>query len=211
MNIGALRNEYTKAVLEINSVDHSPFRQFKKWFNEAIAAELLEPSAMILSTVDQNHCPSQRTVLLKAFDKNGFVFFTNYSSKKALQIQNNANVSIHFPWYGLERQVMISGQAKKISTKKSIEYFMSRPFNSQLSAWVSHQSKVISSRSILEIKFAEMKKKFQEGKVPLPDFWGGFLIKPSSFEFWQGRANRLHDRIYYEYVDENWEISRLSP
>jgi pyridoxamine 5'-phosphate oxidase len=140
------------------------------------------------------------------------VFYTNYKSRKALQIQENAKVSILFPWYALERQVCIQGVAEKVSTATSLKYFTSRPHGSQLGAWVSQQSSVISSRSILEMKLAEMKQKFKEGKVPLPDFWGGYKIKPTSFEFWQGRQSRLHDRLIYEKDNaDDWKIARLAP
>lgn len=209
--IAALRQEYTKASLDIDSVDKDPIVQFEKWFLEAQESQILEPNAMVLSTVNQKNEPFQRTVLMKALDARGIVFYTNYSSRKATQIKANNQVSVLFPWYGLERQVAISGIAEKISTKESFKYFTSRPHGSQLGAWVSQQSSVISSRSILETKLAEMKRKFKEGKVPLPDFWGGYLIKPITVEFWQGRQNRLHDRILYEKDGDDWKISRLAP
>lgn len=211
-NIADLRKEYTKASLDIESVNSNPFQQFEKWFKEAQAGELLEPNAMVLSTVDAAGQPFQRTVLMKALDDEGIVFYTNYKSRKAQQIEGNNKVNILFPWYPMERQVAIQGIATKISTKESLNYFLSRPHGSQLGAWVSQQSEVISSRSLLEMKLAEMKQKFKEGKVPLPDFWGGYKIEPTSFEFWQGRQSRLHDRLIYQLdVDGNWKISRLSP
>jgi len=210
-NIADLRQEYTLASLEIDAVDKNPFSQFRKWFEEASKSELLEPNAMVISTVDDNQQPFQRTVLMKALDDEGIVFYTNYKSRKAQQIAKNANVSILFPWYGLERQVAIIGRAEKVSTKESLKYFTSRPHGSQLGAWVSEQSSVISSRSILEMKLNEMKQKFKEGKVPLPDFWGGYRIIPSSFEFWQGRKSRLHDRLFYSKENNNWKIERLAP
>ena len=210
-DIADLRREYTLASLDIDSVDQNPIVQFRKWFEEAKAGELLEPNAMVVSTVDENGQPFQRTVLMKALDDKGIVFYTNFSSRKAQQISQNSQVSLLFPWYGLERQVAITGRAEKVSTKESLEYFTSRPYGSQLGAWVSDQSSVISSRSILELKLAEMKRKFKEGKVPLPDFWGGFRIIPSSFEFWQGRQSRLHDRLIYEQEGNLWKISRMAP
>ena len=210
-SIAALRKEYTKASLDINSVDPDPIKQFQKWFLEAQKSEVLEPNAMVLSTVNNQNQPFQRTVLMKALDERGIVFYTNYSSRKAEHMKFNSKVSALFPWYSLERQVAINGVAEKISTKESLKYFTSRPHGSQLGAWVSQQSTVISSRSILESKLAEMKRKFKEGKVPLPDFWGGYLIQPETIEFWQGRQNRLHDRIIYEKAEDSWEISRLSP
>ena len=211
-SIADLRQEYTKAALDVESANESPFVQFEKWFGEAQSGELLEPNAMVLSTVDELNRPFQRTVLMKALDHSGLVFYTNYKSRKARHIEKNNQVSVLFPWYAMERQVFIQGVAKKVSAKESLKYFTSRPHGSQLGAWVSQQSQVISSRSILEMKLAEMKQKFKEGKVPLPDFWGGYRIEPTSFEFWQGRQNRLHDRLLYEQQAKgNWKISRLSP
>ncbi|GHE64098.1 pyridoxamine 5'-phosphate oxidase [Roseivirga thermotolerans] len=211
-SIADLRQEYTKAALDVESANESPFVQFEKWFGEAQSGELLEPNAMVLSTVDEMNRPFQRTVLMKALDHSGLVFYTNYKSRKARHIEKNNQVSVLFPWYAMERQVFIQGVAKKVSAKESLKYFTSRPHGSQLGAWVSQQSQVISSRSILEMKLAEMKQKFKEGKVPLPDFWGGYRIEPTSFEFWQGRQNRLHDRLLYEkQAKGHWKISRLSP
>ena len=211
-DIASLRQEYTQAELNENSVAKSPFEQFEHWFKEATQGQLLEPNAMVLSTVDQNKQPFQRTVLLKTFNEDGFVFYTNYESRKAHQINEHPHVSLLFPWYALERQVIITGSVKKVTTKESMQYFLTRPRGSQLGAWVSNQSEVITSRSILETKLAEMKRKFKEGKIPLPDHWGGYRVIPDSIEFWQGRANRLHDRIMYEISDNNeWSIKRLSP
>ena len=211
-DIADLRREYSQAALEIDSVATDPLTQFQKWFKEAQEAEVLEPNAMVLSTVDSQHRPFQRTVLMKALDSKGIVFYTNYKSRKAQQIEENNQVSVLFPWYALERQVLITGTAEKVSTKESMAYFASRPFGSRLGAWVSQQSQVISSRSILEMKLAEMKRKFKDGKVPLPDFWGGYRILPNSFEFWQGRKNRLHDRLMYSKEDNrNWIIERMAP
>ena len=211
-NIANLRREYSRAALEIDSVAADPLTQFQKWFKEAQQAAVLEPNAMILSTVDPQHRPFQRTVLMKALDTKGIVFYTNYKSRKAQQIAKNNQVSVLFPWYALERQVLITGAAKKVSTRESMAYFASRPFGSRLGAWVSQQSRVISSRTILETKLAEIKQKFKDGKVPLPDFWGGYRIIPDYFEFWQGRKNRLHDRLVYSINDEKgWEIERMAP
>lgn len=210
IDVAALREEYSGAELDLNSVDELPINQFRKWFEEAVSGELLEPNAMVLSTFGDG-TPDQRTVLMKAYDEKGIVFYTNYKSKKARQILDNSGVSLLFPWYGLQRQVKITGHATKISVGESMSYFASRPFGSQLGAWVSHQSEVITSRSILEMKLAEMKEKFKNGKVPLPDFWGGFRVVPDTIEFWQGRPNRLHDRIFYEKAGEGWTKSRLSP
>lgn len=211
VDVANLRKEYTKANLDVDSVDKSPLIQFEKWFQEAISAELQEPNAMVLSTSDSQMNISQRTVLLKAYDHFGFTFYTNYKSKKALQIEQNPKVSLLFPWYGLERQVSISGTAEKISKKESLKYFLSRPKGSQLGAWVSQQSQVITSRSILEMKMKEIQTKFKNGEIPLPDFWGGFRVIPNLIEFWQGRPNRLHDRLLYTSTNPGWQIDRLSP
>lgn len=211
-NIADLRREYSQSALDIDSALESPHAQFRKWFEEAQKSEVLEPNAMVLSTVDENHQPFQRTVLMKALDSKGIVFYTNYNSRKAQQIAENSQVSVLFPWYSLERQVIVLGRAEKVSVKESMAYFASRPFGSQLGAWVSQQSKVISSRSILEMKLAEMKQKFKDGKVPLPDFWGGYRIVPESFEFWQGRKSRLHDRLHYLHdAQGGWTIERMAP
>jgi pyridoxamine 5'-phosphate oxidase len=186
--------------------------QFRKWFQEARDAGLLEPNAMTLATADAAGFVNARTVLLKAYDDRGFVFFTNYGSRKAHEIAGNARVAVLFPWLALERQVAIRGEAIKISHAESLTYFMSRPVGSRIGAWVSEQSRAINSRKLLEAKFQEMMEKFRDGKVPLPDFWGGYRIEPHSFEFWQGGANRLHDRFFYSKTPQgNWEISRLQP
>ena len=211
-NIADLRKEYTRASLDIESVFEDPFKQFEKWFKEAQEGQLPEPNAMVLSTVDAEGQPFQRTVLMKALEEKGIVFYTNYKSRKAEQMAENNRVNVLFPWFPMERQVAVQGRAVKVSSKESLAYFLSRPHGSQLGAWVSQQSQVIGSRSILEMKLAEIKQKFKEGKVPLPDFWGGYRIEPTSFEFWQGRQNRLHDRLLYQKQDDgSWKISRLSP
>ncbi|WP_421976218.1 pyridoxamine 5'-phosphate oxidase [Roseivirga seohaensis] len=211
-NIADLRQEYTKASLDLDTVAPSPFTQFRKWFDEAIKSEVLEPNAFVLSTVAEGGKPFQRTVLMKALDDTGVVFYTNYKSRKAQQIDANPQVSILFPWYALERQVAITGRIEKVTKMESLAYFTSRPHGSQLGAWVSHQSQVIKSRSILEMKLQEMKAKFMEGKVPLPDFWGGYRIVPETFEFWQGRQSRLHDRIMYQKLEgEEWSTFRMAP
>jgi pyridoxamine 5'-phosphate oxidase len=166
---------------------------------------------MTLATVDDAGQPWTRTVLLKAFDQRGFVFYTNYTSDKARQIDARPQVSVLFPWLPLQRQVQITGRAEKVPTRESLKYFLSRPRGSQLGAWVSAQSSVISSRQVLETKLAELKRKFGEGKVPLPDFWGGYRIVADTVEFWQGRPNRLHDRFRYRRLSGGWTVNRLSP
>lgn len=213
LDLSALRQEYANQELDISTVSTCPFEQFQKWFEQAMNSQLLEPNAMVLGTVDEENRPSQRTVLLKYFDAKGFVFFTNYGSRKARQIQSNASVSLLFPWLGLHRQVEISGLAIKVTTTESLKYFTLRPRGSQLGAWVSRQSEVVSSRSILETKWDELKRKFGDGEIPLPSFWGGYRIQPTRFEFWQGGASRLHDRIEYRLdVNEGtWQLGRLAP
>ena len=211
-DIAAIRKEYTQAELTEASVFSDPIKQFEKWFQEAVDSKMVEPTAMIVATVEASNQPFQRTVLLKTFDHEGFVFYTNYESRKAGHLDQNPKISLLFPWYTLERQVAITGQVEKISTAESLKYFLSRPKGSQLGAWVSNQSEIISSRNILETKLAQMKEKFKEGKIPLPDHWGGYRVKPQTIEFWQGRKSRLHDRIFFEREKENnWTINRLSP
>ena len=197
--------------LDKEDLNADPIIQFESWFEEAKKAEPI-PTAMSLATVNNNGEPTLRTVLMKLFDKKGFVFFTNYKSRKADHITDNPNVAVLFNWVALERQVSITGVAEKIKTKESIKYFMSRPRGSQLGAWVSDQSSVLSSRKILELKLEEIKRKFSDGEIPLPDFWGGYRIIPKTFEFWQGRPNRLHDRfIYSKQSNELWKVDRIAP
>ncbi len=209
-DVAELRRNYTRDGLRRSDLDPDPIGQFRKWFTEAVAAELVEPNAMVLGTTDGKR-PSARSVLLKAYDERGFVFFTNYESRKAQDIAANAHVSLLFPWYPLERQVSILGRAERISTAESLAYFVSRPHGSRLGAWVSQQSSVITSRQLLEMKLEEIKQRFADGEVPLPSFWGGFRVVPSEIEFWQGRENRLHDRFRYTLSGTAWAIERLSP
>ncbi len=212
MDLTALREEYTRNGLMRDDLKTDPYKQFEQWFQQATEAELPEPNAMSLATASAQGEPSIRTVLLKYFDEQGFVFFTNYESRKAQQIEENPHVALLFLWLPLERQVKIQGTAEKISTGESFNYFTSRPRGSQLGAWCSAQSSVISSRKLLEMKFEELKYKFQQGEIPLPSFWGGYRVKPKRFEFWQGRPNRLHDRFSYKLTDETtWQIHRLAP
>lgn len=210
MDLSNFREEYTEAGLERESMPEQPLPLFEQWLKQAMG-RIKEPNAMVLSTVGKNSRPSSRIVLLKAFDLRGFVFYTNYESRKSKQIAENPAVALLFPWHQMERQVIVNGVAERVPTSESLKYFLSRPFGSRLGAWTSPQSQVISSRSILEGKLDEMKRKFANREVPLPSFWGGFRIVPESIEFWQGRKNRLHDRFLYTFADGTWQLERLAP
>jgi pyridoxamine 5'-phosphate oxidase len=213
VDLSQFRREYQKGGLSRASLNDDPMLQFTTWFEQARKTEIADPTAMVLATVGSGGQPSQRTVLLKYYDRNGFVFFTNFESRKATEIMNNPKVSLLFVWLDLERQVMINGTAGRISTVESAKYFMTRPKESQMAAWVSSQSNPLSSRQMLLQKFEEMKRRIGEGKVPLPSFWGGYRVEPVEIEFWQGRKNRLHDRFLYTRMENsnNWTIERLSP
>ena len=212
INVENLRNEYKGEYLDVSNVNSSPFIQFEKWFQQAVDSEIEDPNAMIVATADTTGMPSTRTVLLKAYDTNGFVFYTNYKSKKAIELAENPKIALLFPWFPLSRQLIIQGETEKVSKLESLKYFISRPFGSKLGAWVSHQSQIVSSRNILEMKLREMKEKFRNGEVPLPDNWGGFRVRPVFFEFWQGQPNRLHDRIVYSLQGDGiWKIERIAP
>jgi len=210
MDLTHHRREFLQKGLRRADLDDNPFKQFELWFKQAEQEGVLEPSAMSLATTDGIDV-TLRTVLLKYFDQQGFVFFTNYGSTKATQIIANPHVALLFPWLFLERQVKITGRAEKVSTVESLKYFASRPKESQLGAWASQQSSHVSSRQLLLSQFEAMKNKFKDGKVPLPDFWGGYRVVPKTIEFWQGRENRLHDRFVYENMDGHWVINRLAP
>ncbi len=208
----AFRAHNMEQGLSLENLAPDPIRQFQGWFEQAIASGIAEPNGMSLATVGEDGQPWLRTVLLKLYDERGFVFFTNYESKKAHQIATNPKVALLFPWVALARQVNIIGHAAKISTAESFKYFATRPRGSQMGAWASPQSQVISSRSLLEAKVEEIKRKFSEGRIPLPDFWGGYRIVPVRIEFWQARENRLHDRFSYSLLPEGtWHIDRLAP
>ena len=192
-------------------LDPDPVRQFELWYTQAIDSGIPEPNAMSLATVDTSGQPWVRTVLLKLYDETGFMFFTNYESAKAQQITANNRVGLLFPWVALGRQVKISGMAEKIPTAESLKYFASRPRGSQIGAWASPQSQVISSRSLLDARVDEIKRKFARGQIPLPDFWGGYRVIPFEIEFWQARESRLHDRFVYTKNDGGWTIERRAP
>ena len=211
VDVSSLRRAATGLKLEREDLDSDPFRQFEEWFRQACESDDLDPNAVSLATVDEHNRPAIRTVLLKYFDEHGFAFFTNHGSNKATQIAHNNNVAMLFFWRKLGRQVSIRGTAEKISTAETLKYFATRPRGSQIGAWVSAQSSVISSRSMLEAKFDEMKRKFANNEVPLPSFWGGYRVTAREIEFWQGRTNRLHDRFLYTKQDDGWRIERLAP
>jgi pyridoxamine 5'-phosphate oxidase len=212
MDLEQMRREYLQGGLRRADLPADPLQLFALWQQQAIASSLLDPTAMVLATVAENGQPSQRMVLLKNLDERGFVFFTNYGSRKASEIFANPRVSLLFPWHPMERQVKICGTAEKISLVESAKYFVARPRESQLAAWASNQSRAITSRHFLMMQLENMKQKFAHGDVPLPDFWGGIRVKPHQIEFWQGGANRLHDRFEYKQLeDKTWSISRLAP
>jgi pyridoxamine 5'-phosphate oxidase len=211
MSLEDNRREYDYGQLSRESLANNPFTQFTLWMDQAIEAKIQDPTAMSLATVNAEGKSWQRMVLLKGFDKQGFVFYTNLGSRKAQEIDNNAQVSLHFPWLQLDRQVIIGGQAEPLSEAEVMTYFLSRPKGSQLAAWVSKQSSPIASRQTLETQFEKIKRRFAEGEIPPPDFWGGYRVVPSEIEFWQGGENRLHDRFNYRLDGDNWHISRLSP
>ena len=210
-SIADLRQNYTRSGLTETDLDSNPYQQFKKWFEEALAAKINEPNAMTLATVSKDGKPSARMVLLKGYDQRGFVFYTNYGSLKGQQLTENPTAALVFWWGELERQIRIEGQVEKVAATEADDYFQSRPHDSQLGAWVSNQSETIESRQVLEEKQEELRKKYAEKSIPRPDFWGGFRVIPNLIEFWQGRPSRLHDRLVYELVDSDWVIKRLSP
>lgn len=212
MDLSGFREEYLKDTLHRRDLADSPFVQFDTWFKQALAAEIPEPNAMSIATSTTDGHPSLRTVLLKYYDDRGYVFFTNYESRKGREICANPEVCMLLPWVVLERQIIVYGRAEKISRAESLKYFLSRPRESQLGAWVSQQSTVISGRKLLMMKLQELKHKFSEGEVPLPSFWGGFRIVPHHMEFWQGGPGRVHDRFLYSLKEDgSWDIERLQP
>ena len=211
-DLADLRREYKVRPLRRRDLDPNPFALFNRWFDEATDVEAMDANAMTLATVSADGQPSARTVLLKYYDEAGFVFYTNLGSCKADEIAGNPRVALLFYWHELHRQVQITGMAARISAAETLKYFVRRPRDSQIGAWVSRQSHLISSRSVLEMEFAKMKEKFAAGDVPLPSFWGGYRVTPTAFEFWQGRESRLHDRFVYRTADNDaWGIDRLAP
>src|SRR5262245_60561000 len=212
IDVAAMRRAYGAGELRREDLAPDPIQQFGRWLEDACRAKIIEPNAMSLATVDSHGQPTLRTVLLKQFDAKGFVFYTNLESRKARQIRANPRVALLFPWLMLERQVKITGVAERLPTAEAIRYFLSRPRDSQLAAWASQQSSVISSRKVLEMAWDEVKRKFGAGEIPMPSFWGGYRVKPDTLEFWQGRGARLHDRFLYSRGQQDtWTIERLAP
>lgn len=212
MKLEDIRRDYLTGGMSRENLHDNPIDQFNNWLKQAIASGIPDPTAFTLATVSVQGKPSQRIVLLKHADVKGFVFYTNYSSKKSQEMSQNAQVCMHFPWHGMERQVEIEGVAERVPTTESLKYFLSRPRESQLAAWASHQSHQISSRQALLMQFESMKAKFSKGEIPLPDFWGGYRVIPNAFEFWQGGVSRLHDRFQYRRNESSgWDIDRLAP
>jgi pyridoxamine 5'-phosphate oxidase len=207
-----IRREYSKASLDTDSILPDPIKQFEKWFNEALEAKVLEPNAMSLATINEDNRPSSRIVLLKGVEQNMFVFYTNYQSVKGKELDANPACALTFFWPELERQIRIEGVASRVDEIRSERYFQSRPRGSQVGAWTSPQSTIIENRKILEDRAVEIEKKFDGLEtLPKPKQWGGYQVAPMIIEFWQGRANRLHDRIEYCWIDEAWKTYRLAP
>lgn len=210
-NLADLRQHYTKGGLEEHQIPDSPFILFNEWFLQAGELGVLEPNAMVISTVSADNKPSSRVVLLKGIEDGGFIFYTNYESRKGKELENNPYISVLFFWPEAERQIRIEGKVSKISTETSKAYFVSRPRESQLGAWASAQSSIIQGRHSIEESYQQCLAQYEGKEIPLPDFWGGYIIHPSSFEFWQGRPSRLHDRMKYNKQQDSWHIVRLSP
>lgn len=208
-----LREDYNLDKLELGDLAPTPIQQFEKWFNFALSKNVKEPNAMTLATATKDGIPSARIVLLKGFDENGFIFYTNYDSHKAKELIENPKAALVFCWLELHKQIRIEGKVEKVSTEESTEYFQSRPKGSQIGAWASPQSQVIENRDILEKNVKDLNAQYADSEIlPLPENWGGFIVKPTKIEFWQGRSSRLHDRLRYTLTEnEEWEIDRLAP
>jgi pyridoxamine 5'-phosphate oxidase len=209
-DLAQLRRDYASSTLDESSVATDPLDQFRVWLDDALRSGVLDPNAMTLATCGSDGRPSARIVLLKYYGVDGFTFFTNYESKKGRELAENPNAAIHFFWPQLHRQVLIQGSVEKYDREASDAYFLSRPLDSRIGAWASHQSSTIESREVLEERVRALNAKFGENVLP-PPFWGGFTLRPDCFEFWQGRLSRLHDRIVYTRAGDRWEITRLAP
>jgi pyridoxamine 5'-phosphate oxidase len=210
-HIARLRREYARAGLRESDAEEDPVEQFRRWFDEALAADLHEPNAMTLATATPDGRPSARVVLLKGFDERGFVFYTNYEGRKAVELESNPRAALVFYWGELERQVRVEGTVSRVSVEESDEYFASRPRGSRLGAWASEQSRVVDGRRTLEQKLHSLQAEYENREVPRPPFWGGYRVEPEAIEFWQGREDRLHDRLVYRREDGAWRIERLQP
>jgi pyridoxamine 5'-phosphate oxidase len=210
-SIADLRLNYTRQQLLETEVDPNPIKQFQVWFDQAMTADILEPNAMTIATTTKAGIPSARIVLLKGVDERGFVFYTNYESRKGQELAANPYACLVFWWGVLERQVRIEGSVEKVAEAETEAYFHSRPLGSQLGAWASNQSRVIPDRAVLEQRLADLTRQYQNQAVPRPPHWGGFRVIPTAIEFWQGRPSRLHDRLLYRLIDSSWKIERLSP
>jgi pyridoxamine 5'-phosphate oxidase len=210
--LDTMRREYTLGGLRREDLAEQPIAQFEHWLQQAIDYNLPDPTAMTVATVSDKGQPSQRIVLLKSVNQDGFVFYTNLGSRKARELENDARVSLHFPWHLMERQVVICGTAEKVSSSEAEDYFATRPRQSQLAAWTSKQSQTIASRAELMNRYSDITQGFNDQSVPLPEFWGGFRVSPHEVEFWQGGEHRLHDRFRYQLdQDQQWQIERLMP
>ena len=211
-SIADLRKDYSSQTLRETDIEPNPIDQFQKWWTEAVNSQIDEVNAMTLATASSDGMPSARIMLLKGFDKNGFVFFTNYKSYKAMHLEENPKACLVFFWKELERQVRITGLVKRVSEKDSDDYFLSRPLGSQIGAWTSSQSQVIESREWLENRYLQLTEEYKQKKLKRPPHWGGYVVTPVIIEFWQGRPSRLHDRIQYSLEEDgSWKIERLSP
>ena len=211
MDLADFRKEYAAHGVDRHELHADPLVQFKAWFEQAKVAGVVEPNAMVLSTLDLEHGPTSRTVLLKAADERGYSFFTNYLSRKSQHLARDPRVALLFPWFSLERQIHITGRVVRTSEEESLAYFARRPYGSQLGALASDQSALIPDRKHLEERLVELKARHPEGQVPKPEHWGGYRVIPETYEFWQGRTNRLHDRFLYTSSGQGWEIRRLAP